>query len=485
MIPTSKYYSDLLDELSQVVYSITGFKLKFTQKELSEHYLNVLDSSLDEDSFEYKKNEFEKTHCKIVNRSLYIKCVNDEIILMTKKQLREAYEHMTCDDKLFIDLWTTKNESIRKFDNFNTYPYPFICPDNIYNLWTPFECEKHTDNYTKSDEGLKVILNHIKVLCGNDDKVFDYFVKWIGQMIQYPAIKTICPTLISKQGAGKGTLNKLIQKMIGKSKCLETTNPSRDVWGQFNGVMSNAFFVNLNELSKKDTLEAEGKIKGLITDGTLTINSKGSNQFEINSFHRFLITTNKEDPIQTSEDDRRNLIIRSSDELINNKEYFNKLHLLLEDNNVIRTCYDYFKSIPNLDKFNNIPIPQTAYQSNLKLLNLSPPEQFLIDFCQNNEGIIEILPKDLYNQFVQWSSENNSDYQTTFIKFAVKLSNLNIGGFEKGKHTKKGDFKVLDIQKMRKHFKLDQDVFVDEPIVIQEKKKEKKKINYNLDLSDL
>ncbi len=65
---------------------------------------------------------------------------------------------------------------------------------------------------------------------------------------------------------------------------------------------------------KKETVECEGKIKGLITDPKLTINNKGVNQYDIMSFHRFLITTNNSEPINTSHDDRRNLIIRSSDE---------------------------------------------------------------------------------------------------------------------------------------------------------------------------
>ena len=468
MILQSKYYSDLLEELSNIVYTTTGFKFKFTQKELNEHYLNELDNELDPDSFEYKSIEFEKTHCKIVNKSLYIKETSEDILFFSKRTLKEAYEHLKGDDrKLFIDQWTTGNENIRKYDSFDSYPFPLICPNNIFNLWTNFECEKYIDTYIPDNEGLQIILNHIKVLCGNDNNVYEYFIKWIGQMIQFPAIKSICPTLISKQGAGKGTLNKLIQKMLGKSKCLETTNPGRDVWGNFNSVMVNAFFINLNELSKRDTIEAEGKIKGLITDGSLTINQKGTNQFEINSYHRFLITTNKEDPIQTSEDDRRNLIIRSSDELIGNTEYFNILYHLLENNNTIRTCYDYFKNIPNLDKFNNLKMPQTEYQANLRLLDISPPEQFLIDYCSNSiEDKVELLGKEIYELFQIYITENNIEYNTTPLKFGVKIANLKINGIEKGRHTKKGETKYYETQKILKHFKINNDdPFIEEAII--------------------
>ena len=66
-------------------------------------------------------------------------------------------------------------------------------------------------------------------MCDNDAVVADYFEKWIAQMIQYPAVKLNCPILISKEGAGKGTLLTLIRKIIGETKYFETTNPARDV----------------------------------------------------------------------------------------------------------------------------------------------------------------------------------------------------------------------------------------------------------------
>merc|ERR1712196_550913 len=153
-------------------------------------------------------------------------------------------------------------------------------------------------------------------------------------MGQYPATKTICPTIISEQGGGKGTLMRLLRLIMGVRKVVETTNPTRDCWGDFNSVMQSAFLVNLNELSLKDTIEAEGKIKGLITDDTFIIDKKNTPQHMIKSYHRFIITTNKEEPIKTSKDDRRNLIIRASDEKCGDKTYFTRLYKHLKDKNV-------------------------------------------------------------------------------------------------------------------------------------------------------
>ena len=109
--------------------------------------------------------------------------------------------------------------------------------------------------YTPNMDALEMFRNHIKILCGNDENVANYMECWIAQMIQFPAVKSICPTIISNQGAGKGTLLKLISAMIGQDKYFETTSPSRDVWGDFNGRMANTFLINLDELSRRESLE--------------------------------------------------------------------------------------------------------------------------------------------------------------------------------------------------------------------------------------
>ena len=63
-----------------------------------------------------------------------------------------------------------------------------------------------------------------------------------------------------------------LKKMIGKDKYFESTDPARDIWGSFNGAISDKYLVMINELSATDLKNAEGKIKGLITDETMIIN---------------------------------------------------------------------------------------------------------------------------------------------------------------------------------------------------------------------
>ena len=52
--------------------------------------------------------------------------------------------------------------------------------------------------YQQHSDELKIILNHILILCGNDKAMYDYFIGWISKMIQQPHIKLTCMVLISK-----------------------------------------------------------------------------------------------------------------------------------------------------------------------------------------------------------------------------------------------------------------------------------------------
>jgi hypothetical protein len=328
---------------------------------------------------------------------------------------------------------------------------------------------------TESDSGERMIIllqRLLLTLCGHEKEVFEYFCGWVKQLILFPSKKTIMPTFISKEGAGKGTLIEIFRLMLGEDKVLVTTEPERDVWGNFNGQLGQYFLINLNELEKKQVLECQNKLKGLVTDSTVTINKKGTGQYTIKSYHRFIVTTNKDEPLNTSNDDRRNLIIRSSDDLIKEKGFFKEIHQLLSDIETsdvcVKACYEFFKKFDRFPlhrvmSFNTIKIPETNYQMELKKLALSPPEQYLINLVENNFGKkdLRIKSKDLFDEFLAFCTEQNIDYKTSSIKFGVKLANLNVPGVSKFRE-KSGMIYILDVKKVSGHFKVDQELNEDE-----------------------
>ena len=456
---------------------------------------------------------FEKTHAKIINKTVFIKAVRDidetfkEFIMFDEQKLKASYRHLSymkmtkMGEQLafYIEDWL-EDPMMRLYEDIDCIPPPLKCPSSIFNLWSPFRAEQlrcpdmiiGEEDDDEEQERKQVIIddamfkvgyiqNHIKVLLNNDAVVFDYFMMWLGQMMKYPAIKTIAPCLISFQGSGKGTIIKYMMRMMGHTKVLETSEPEKVVWGHFNELMMNCYFVSLNEMEKRAQEQADGRIKALITDGELVINPKGKGHIKTKSYHRFMYSSNNEVPVQTEEGDRRNLIIRCSDEwkirphsptFDRNVKHFVDLNAWLEDDNVIWLLYKCLTSIPNLDKFHKLPLPITEYQAIIQDANKKPIERWLKEWVGINyhegelvDGVkhIKIQSKRLLDEFKQFKEANSIKWETNTAKLIRDIQLLQmpqgtITTYKQGEpdihklHTRTGNLIMLNMDKLKQHF---------------------------------
>lgn len=472
------YYNEVDETLTKLIVKKVKKDLKEMQKQAEDE-----DGLPLPDGYWKMKAEFEEQHAKIINKSIFVKkdIENNRFITFKKEGLMTSYEHMKFTElrlicgKLkeikvsFIHTWLN-DETILKYNSMDVYPPPLICPPNVYNLWTPFAMELVKEWDDKPDV-IDTIKRHLLILCGNDQPVADYLLNWMAQMVQFPAVKTTMPVFVSDEGAGKGTLVYLLRKLLGDGKMLKTSNCD-NVFG-FNGLMASAFLVNLDELEPKELRIVEGKMKEGITEATLVINEKQKPQFTINSFHRYIMTTNKEELVlthmPTSKDDRRKFIIRCSDELIADPEkpdyeakktYFDNFYVMLDDVNSVKTFYEYLKSIPNMENFNKLKLPNTEFHQQIKenikdeydmetwVRTLLADEEYTnTDFFLPNR----IRSKDLFNHYVITTGNKKKISQQEFI---CKFAKMNINGYDNDvKLGKKSKPNIgLDRDLMLKHF---------------------------------
>jgi hypothetical protein len=213
--------------------------------------------------------------------------------------------------------------------------------------------------------------------------------------------------------------------------------------------------VNCNEISKKDSKDADGIIKTLITDSSLTINIKGVPKFEIISYHRFINTTNNQDPINTSSDDRRNFIIRCSYELIGNKEYVEKYLQIINDRDSIKSIYTFLKNIPDMENFYKLKIPVSEHHELLKEQNKPIELQFMEYLCfekfQKSE-IVKCKASEIMDWFNEFLMTNNiTDYRINSIKLGVRIALLKLKGIEKT-YDNKGTNYIVNIQELKSNF---------------------------------
>jgi len=267
------------------------------------------------------------------------------------------------------------------------------------------------------------------ILCNHEEVIYNYFIRWFGQMLKYPSTKTNAPTFISEEGAGKGSLFELFRRVLGDSKVLETTKPDL-VLGQFNDLLVNAFLVIFNEIERKQLVEHAGSLKSFITDKSVQINGKGKKSFKMLSLHRALSATNSETggAINPHINDRRNVLIRCSDELCNNIEYFKKFYSIINNKQVIRKFYDYCYNLDGLEKL-ELP-PKTEHHKILIEGNVCHVKEFMKEnvyswSAQNIEDK-EIMPITLYNDFKSYIESNGFRYETNTVHLSRKIGLLKI-----------------------------------------------------------
>jgi len=447
-----KYCKDSDKELYKTIY-----------KSIMNKYKNSTNDSIN-DEYESMKLEFEQTHCKIINKSFFISHKDNNIIMFNKSNFRTSYEHMRFNIRnkkgenisySFIDEWF-KDPNIRSYVDIDVYPDVALCPSNIFNMWTPFPMESLSE-YVKNEEGLKLWQDLLLSQSGGNIELFEYTEKWIANMIQYPQNKSTCLVDISTEGGGKTYKCTILSLLIGINKYYITTDPNRDLWGQFNSAIANKYLLVANELSKKDC--NADKMKGLITDTNLTINCKGVNSYEIKSYHRLIICTNSNDPLPLSTTDRRYVICKGDDKYIGNTDFFNKLYELKKDINFIKTLYEYYKNLPTEKDMISLPIPVTDYSILLKETNKSPVEYFIESYFDTEIDELKMTDTELYDEFNNYKVSNGFDrYEFTSIKFGLVLSSHRIYkdyitsrvSIKRDGKVKKG--KIINIKGIKNHF---------------------------------
>jgi len=277
-------------------------------------------------------------------------------------------------------------------------------------------------------------------LAGDDEKVAKVLMKWVANIFQYPDAKcSLCPIIVSKEGVGKDLFLSIPAKMIGSKKHLISSQPEREVYGNFNSLMTNAKIVQISEISQMNTSHHMGKIKNIITSEKIVIDTKGLKPYELNSSHSFIIFTNYDTPIKDL--GRRFMIMRASDRHIGDMDYFDRLLKIQSDKNALKSIHQFLMEIKDVPEIFTIDKQvESEYQKDLKtVLSEEDYISFFKDRCINwynynkenpnekKDNIESISALNLYKAFLKFRADRHypvKDWNIT--SWGIKLTTLKI-----------------------------------------------------------
>ena len=303
-------------------------------------------------------------------------------ILTSKGKEREKFAS-ELEKTAFMPLFI-KDEKLPFFRKMEYYPDDSKRPPDHFNLWTGFRVERMSGEYVPNEAGADELEAFVHdCICDGHEDNFNFLMDWKAHMFLYPTERAPAPALAGGMGCGKGTYADFLRALLDKrqeGKVLETSEPEKHVWGDFNPLMQHAFLIFLDEVDGENMAGFEKKIKNIQMNGSMPINPKGINPFVIRAFHRYLFATNNIDNVVKMEKgERRKVPIRCSDAFIPLKEYFVRIRALFNDEAVLRTFHArLLKRTPPM-RWNPEDLPKSEFAENLKQ---STASDLLVEWLQ-------------------------------------------------------------------------------------------------------
>ena len=394
-----------------------------------------------------------------MNPACFGRTAYNKTLLVNASELELQYENVCVGENnmKWTKIWRGL-KYIRTFENVDFLPSPLPCPKYTLNTFNGLRAEKLPSCEVKD---IDLLLNHIKILSGNDEMGAKYIIDYLAHSVQKPGeLPRVALVFQSDQGTGKNIFfENFVRKLLGGEYLLQTAEMDK-VIGRFS-MINNKLFVIMDETSGKDSFSNSDKIKNIITAEQVAWERKGIDGININNCGRYLFFSNNETPVKIESSDRRYVVYKCSNDRQNDSVYFKEMSKMFNDDAVIKNLYNYLMNevdISNWDSINDRPITE-AYQdiqsANTPAMAKWLEERYfemnhLIEMESDEEVLQEhkVIPsKTLYTLYVAWLSENGfrkMEYNTT--KFGRELGKY--GGITK-KRNKSGMVYVIDYEALK------------------------------------
>lgn len=464
---------EYLEKMNAYVLEKTGIPLIYVNKP-KEHIIDMTKFETSENKMknEYfeNKNEFEQNVCMIQEPLHFIVERKNGISRIAKNDLGILYAHLTLGKKRipFINEWL-RDANKKVYENIDFLPPPCVVPPETYNLWKGFPIEK-IKLFPYSTDDLEPFFSLVRVMANNDPNAFKYLLDWNADIIQNAGRKTgIAIVIKGAQGIGKNTYASIQKKLFSQDNYVDTADPKKDIFGDYNNLTTNKLLINFNETESKDTFANNSRIKDMITEPTENVREKYLKALVVKSFVRLQFLSNNNIVVKLEDGDRRFVIIEASAEKKGDTIYWEMINSWMNDDFNIRKLFDFLskRDISKVKWEKERPITE-AYTETMdacKCIELKFLDDLLHDWGKEtekkipNKTIADKIKKD-YNLPNEY---NMKIFTQTIKKFEIPIQpykNDTIRGWKIDKQT------LLDWMVSKKYHKPEIYEFIESEVEI-------------------
>ena len=202
-------------------------------------------------------------------------------------------------------------------------------------------------------------------------------------MVQHPWDKPgVALVLRGRKGTGKTLLTEILARVIGGPNTLITAN-GKKLFETFNWFLADKLLIGAEEAFFAGNRELNDKLKHLLTGDEIEVEQKFGQRISMRSMHRVIMTSNHDQVVAASDDERRFFVCDVSDKRRGDDAYFVPLVRVIKgDDDATLAAFMYELQTRNIKHWKPEQAARKAATTDLarqKLLSLEPPLQWLLE----------------------------------------------------------------------------------------------------------
>lgn len=221
------------------------------------------------------------------------------------------------------DIWLAHEDRRTYPSGMGMFPNQPQRYQGYFNMWAGFSVEPKEGNWL-------LFKHHVHdVICNNDDKLYEWVMDWMADLVQDPANPKGCAIVMNGiEGCGKGTFAQFIGDLFGTS--FKHITDEEHLVGRFNGHMADCLVAFADEVTYGGNRKVAGKLKALVSERYITAERKGIDAVQYHNCAHLLVASNEDWFIPAGPQSRRWLVLEVSGDRANDREYFNSIHHQME-----------------------------------------------------------------------------------------------------------------------------------------------------------
>ncbi|MGJ7553345.1 primase-helicase family protein [Variovorax sp. RB3P1] len=305
--------------------------------------------------------------------------------------------------EVFVSKMFLKDKLVRRYEGVEFAPGNGN--DNFLNLWKGWK--------VLSVKGQTTLFEQlIAALCNDDAACVEYMYNYLAHLVQKPEEKPeVAIVMKGAQGIGKGSLMKLLGSYTDNYKHLSST---QSLVGQFSGHLIDAFIVFADEAVWGGDKTAEGRLKAMISEPTMSIVAKGKDEIYVRSYCRLFVASNEDWVVPVGEGDRRYFVLDCSPRYKGHTQpgqFFDLFNKWMDNGG--KEAVFHFLMNRDISNFNPKVFPKTQARVDLQIRGLSTTQRFVYELltgdAQISDDTLTVVESKhkfhrnrLYADFVSW-----------------------------------------------------------------------------------